>query len=120
MAIISLTSSGIKDFFVQRVTAVIIAVYFAYVLVSLYGMSHSGTLDYNSFRAFFIGSEAGSFMKIATLLVFVSMFLHAWVGIWIICSDYIKCSWGSATVMLTFILVYLVSFIYLAVALFSF
>ncbi|MDE5031927.1 succinate dehydrogenase, hydrophobic membrane anchor protein, partial [Francisella tularensis subsp. holarctica] len=31
MAVISLTSSGIKDFFVQRVTAVIIAVYFGYL-----------------------------------------------------------------------------------------
>ena len=87
MAIISLTSSGVKDFFVQRVTAVILTVYFAYILVKSVLLAHAGALNYNSWHAIFTDNI---FFRVATLMAYLSMFLHAWVGLWTICGDYIK------------------------------
>ncbi|MED7788901.1 succinate dehydrogenase, hydrophobic membrane anchor protein [Francisella sp. 19X1-34] len=115
MAVISLTSSGIKDFFVQRVTAVIIAIYFAYLLIEALCLSHSGNLNYDSWRGLFTD---GIFFRIATLIAYLAMFFHAWVGIWIICGDYIKCAWASALVMLSFVLVYVFCFFWLFTILF--
>ena len=116
MAITSLTSSGIKDFFVQRVTAVVIALYFGYLLVESVCLHYSGTLNYDTWHAMFVGS---TFFKIATLMAYLAMFLHAWVGIWIICSDYIKSAIASSVVMLTFILAYVFCFFWLFAVLFN-
>ncbi|MFC4892209.1 succinate dehydrogenase, hydrophobic membrane anchor protein [Pseudofrancisella aestuarii] len=118
MAVISLTSTGLKDFFVQRVTAVIIALYFAFVLIKAVILSYHGELNYESWHDLFIGGSAISFFKVATLITYLAMFLHAWVGIWIICGDYVKCAWISATIMLSFILVYVGCFFWLFAILF--
>jgi len=115
MAVISLTSSGIKDFFVQRVTAVIIAVYFSYLLLETLYLSQTGALNYDSWRGLFTD---GMFFRIATLMAYLAMFFHAWVGIWIISGDYIKCAWASALVMLSFVLVYIFCFFWLFAVLF--
>ncbi|AXA34525.1 MULTISPECIES: succinate dehydrogenase, hydrophobic membrane anchor protein [Francisella] len=115
MAIMSLTSTGLKDFFVQRVTAIIIAVYFAYLLIEALCLSHSGQLNYEAWYGLFTGSM---FFRIATLMAYLAVFFHAWVGIWIICGDYIKCAWASATVMLTFVLSYIFCFFWLFAVLF--
>lgn len=71
MAVISLTSSGIKDFFVQRVTAVIIAVYFGYLILEALYLSHIGALNYDSWRGLFTD---GMFFRVATLMVYLAMF----------------------------------------------
>ena len=118
MGITSLTSTGIKDFFVQRVTAVIIAVYFAYVLIKVTSLSCSSELNYNTWHELFVGGAAVSFFKIATLMAYLAVFLHAWVGIWIICGDYIKNAWVSSIVMLSFILGYVGCFLWLLAILF--
>ena len=115
MAIISLTSSGLKDFFVQRVTAVIITIYFAYLFVETLCLSYSGQLNYDSWHGLFTD---GMFFRIATLMVYLAVFFHAWVGIWIICNDYIKCAWASALVMLSFVLTYAFCFFWLFAVLF--
>ncbi|MDE5000616.1 succinate dehydrogenase, hydrophobic membrane anchor protein, partial [Francisella tularensis subsp. holarctica] len=41
-----------------------------------------------------------------------------WVGIWIICGDYIKFAWAIALVMLSFVLVYIFCFFLLFAVLF--
>ncbi|MBK2004305.1 succinate dehydrogenase, hydrophobic membrane anchor protein [Francisella orientalis] len=115
MAVISLTSSGIKDFFVQRVTAVVIAVYFGYLILQTLCLSHAGGLNYDSWRGLFTDSM---FFRVATLMAYLAMFFHAWVGIWIICGDYIKCAWASALIMLSFVLVYAFCFFWLFAVLF--
>lgn len=118
MGITSLTSTGIKDFFVQRVTAVIIAIYFSYVIIKVLSLSYVGDLNVDTWHALFIGGSVVSFFKIATLMAYLAVFLHAWVGIWIICGDYIKNAWVSSTIMLTFIIGYVACFFWLFVILF--
>jgi succinate dehydrogenase / fumarate reductase membrane anchor subunit len=74
---------GLKDWVVQRATAIIMAIYsvifFAVMVVA----------GPDSFAAWH-GVFANGFMKFATFLFFVSLFYHAWIGIRDIWMDYIK------------------------------
>ncbi|MBK7425293.1 MAG: succinate dehydrogenase, hydrophobic membrane anchor protein [Propionivibrio sp.] len=74
---------GLKDWVIQRATAIIMALYtvifFAVVLVV-------GPDSFAAWRGIF----ANGFMKFATFLCFVSLFYHAWIGIRDIWMDYIK------------------------------
>ncbi|MDE4951342.1 succinate dehydrogenase, hydrophobic membrane anchor protein, partial [Francisella tularensis subsp. holarctica] len=69
IAVISLTSSGIKVIFVQRVTAVIIAVYFGDLILEALYLSHLGALNYDSWRGLF---PDGMFFRVATLMVYLA------------------------------------------------
>jgi len=74
---------GLRDWLVQRVTALLMAVYtvvFAGILL-ICPPQH-----YGDWRAMFEGQP----MRIATFLFFVSLFLHVWVGARDILMDYIK------------------------------
>jgi succinate dehydrogenase / fumarate reductase, membrane anchor subunit len=100
-----LTSSGLKDWVIQRLTALIITVYMG-ILVYFF-MRHS-SLDYATWYAFFSKTE----MKIATILVFFSLILHVWVGLWTIATDYIKCLCLRLTFEVAFIVGLLVCFLW--------
>jgi succinate dehydrogenase / fumarate reductase membrane anchor subunit len=74
---------GLKDWIIQRATAVIMAVYtviFGLVLV---------VVAPDSFAAW-RGIFANGFMKFASFLFLVSLFWHAWIGVRDIWMDYIK------------------------------
>jgi succinate dehydrogenase / fumarate reductase membrane anchor subunit len=74
---------GLRDWLAQRITAVVMAVYFvvvAWVLLS------RNPVTYDAWRSLF----AQGWMRIATLLFAVSLAWHAWVGVRDIIMDYIK------------------------------
>lgn len=79
----SLTRSGLADFLVQRVTAVIIALYamcvFGFFLVNP-DMSHGELIGY-------FGSTPMKLFSTVTVLATVA---HAWIGMWTIGTDYIR------------------------------
>ena len=74
---------GLKDWVIQRATAIIMAVY---TVVFLAVMFVVGPDSFAAWRAIF----ANGFMKFATFLFFVSLFYHAWIGIRDIWMDYVK------------------------------
>ena len=74
---------GLRGWLVQRVSAVVMALY---TLVFVLALIATRPGDYGSWRALF----AAGWMRFATLLFFVSLFLHAWVGMRDILMDYIK------------------------------
>ena len=74
---------GLKDWLVQRLTAVLMALY-TLVLLAIAG--YHGGLDYVFWQALF----ANSAFRVATLLFGLSLFWHAWVGMRDIWMDYIK------------------------------
>ena len=76
---------GLRDWLAQRVTAVIMAVYTLIFLCTLLG---SPRIDFPVWRQLF----APEWMKLATLLFLVSLFLHAWIGVRNIFMDYVKSS----------------------------
>jgi len=74
---------GLKDWVIQRATALVMAVYTLVLLIDLLVTSPSG---HNAWRELF----AGGFMRFATFLFFVSLFYHAWIGVRDIWMDYVK------------------------------
>ncbi len=74
---------GFRDWLMQRFTAVVMAVYTPVLLIALCSMP---AITYDSWKNLF----AQGWMRIATFLFVVSLFLHAWVGVRDILMDYVK------------------------------
>ncbi|MCP5357245.1 MAG: succinate dehydrogenase, hydrophobic membrane anchor protein [Pseudomonadales bacterium] len=74
--------SGLYDWLVQRVTAIILAVYFVGMLGYL--IQHPD-LSYQQWHALF----STTWVRIASLLALISLCAHAWVGLWTISTDYL-------------------------------
>jgi succinate dehydrogenase / fumarate reductase membrane anchor subunit len=74
---------GLRGWLVQRVSAVVMALYAVLFAAAL---AAARPADYAAWKAFF----APGWMRIATLLFFASLFLHAWVGMRDILMDYVK------------------------------
>ena len=81
----SLTGNGLKDWLVQRVTAVYFAVYSIFLLGFLIGHPDLNFTQWHDLLT-------NPVMRIATILALFALSLHAWVGIWTVTTDYIKCT----------------------------
>ncbi len=75
--------SGIQDWWFQRLSAVYM---FIYVLILCYFLITVDTINYATWSGIF----APAWMKILTFLAVVSISVHAWVGLWIVSTDYLK------------------------------
>ena len=73
---------GLKDWMVQRVTAVIMALYTLIVVVALVA---GPEVTHERWKALL----SGQFMRVATFLFIVSLCWHAWVGVRDIWMDYV-------------------------------
>ena len=80
--ITSLTGNGLRDWLIQRITAVIAGLYFLFLLVWL--LCH-GHVNYTAWSGLF----DHTWMRVFTLLALLSVVCHAWTGIWTITTDYI-------------------------------
>ncbi|MGH8352272.1 MAG: succinate dehydrogenase, hydrophobic membrane anchor protein [Pseudomonas sp.] len=74
--------SGLYDWMAQRVSAVVLAAYFIFLIGYL--VVNPG-LGYADWHALF----ANSCMRIFSLLALVALGAHAWVGMWTISTDYL-------------------------------
>jgi len=81
----SLTGNGLKDWLIQRVTAVYFAAYTLFLLG--YFLAHPN-LSYDEWHTLF-SCQA---FKIATMISLIALTLHAWIGIWTVTTDYMKCT----------------------------
>lgn len=78
----SLGRSGLHDWVIQRISAVILAVY----TIGLLGwLACQPGLDYATWQ----GLHACTGMRIANTLALLALVAHAWIGIWTILTDYI-------------------------------
>jgi succinate dehydrogenase / fumarate reductase membrane anchor subunit len=89
--------SGLYDWVVQRLSAVVLAVYF----VGLLGyLLLNPDLDYVQWKELF----SSTWMRIASLLVLLSLCAHAWVGLWTIGTDYLTADMiGSNATVIRFL-----------------
>jgi succinate dehydrogenase / fumarate reductase membrane anchor subunit len=76
---------GLRDWLLQRVTAVLMAVYAIFMALWLLLQP---SLDHDSWTGLFSSNVVRSF----SLLFLLSVFYHAWVGVRDIVMDYIKLS----------------------------
>jgi succinate dehydrogenase / fumarate reductase membrane anchor subunit len=74
---------GWRDWLVQRISAVVMALYTVLILALLLWY---GGLDYAAWKATF-GSEP---FRLATFVFMLSLLWHAWVGVRNIAMDYVK------------------------------
>jgi succinate dehydrogenase / fumarate reductase, membrane anchor subunit len=74
---------GLRDWLVQRVTAVVMAIY-AVVIVGYLLMQSS--FGYDTWAELF----SGNVMRTFSMLFLLSLFYHAWIGVRDIVMDYVK------------------------------
>ncbi|MEK9822412.1 MAG: succinate dehydrogenase, hydrophobic membrane anchor protein [Gammaproteobacteria bacterium] len=79
----ALSRTGVSDWIIQRVSAVILSLYtlcvVAFVLTNP-GLGYVAWVEYFTHPA----------MKIFTLLALTSLCAHAWIGMWAIGGDYLR------------------------------
>lgn len=74
--------SGLYDWVVQRVSAVILLLY---VLFMLYVFTSTPDMAYSDWRALFSRLP----VRIFSLIALLSLCAHAWIGMWTIATDYL-------------------------------
>jgi len=74
--------SGVADWFIQRISAIILFAYLIWLVV--YCCVYAP--DYASWRELFNLFS----VKVVSLFALVSLLVHAWIGMWTIATDYIK------------------------------
>ncbi|MGI9324692.1 MAG: succinate dehydrogenase, hydrophobic membrane anchor protein [Pseudomonadales bacterium] len=107
----SLTRSGLADFVLQRVSAVVLALY-GLCVVGFFVVK--GDLTHSELVAYFGNTS----MRLFSTLALLSLAAHAWIGMWTIGTDYLREAHvgGSATTLrlLFQAICMLVIFIYVA------
>jgi succinate dehydrogenase / fumarate reductase, membrane anchor subunit len=81
-AVTSLSRSGVSDWLIQRVSAVILLAYII-SLVSFFACNPD--MDYWQLKAFFARTSVQAFSTLALL----SAVAHAWIGLWSVLTDYV-------------------------------
>ena len=79
-AVTSMGRSGLYDWLMQRVTAVILLAYFLFIAGVLLG-----GVDYAAWKALF----SQTWVRIFSLMALLSLGIHAWVGMWSVVTDYL-------------------------------
>lgn len=74
--------SGLFDWMAQRVSAVVLAAYFLFLLGYLLANPGMSYADWH-------GLFSNTAMRIFSLLALVGLTAHAWVGMWTISTDYL-------------------------------
>ncbi|MBT8527205.1 succinate dehydrogenase, hydrophobic membrane anchor protein [Polynucleobacter paneuropaeus] len=74
---------GLKEWIIQRITAIVMVVFTVVLLVDY---CVTGGTGYAAWLSLF----SNQFMKLLTLLALLSLFYHAWIGIRDIWMDYVK------------------------------
>jgi len=78
----NLSRSGLYDWMAQRVSAVVLAAYFTFLLGYLVVNPGLSFADWH-------GLFSNNCMRISSLLALVALGAHAWVGMWTISTDYL-------------------------------
>ena len=102
--ITSFGRSGLSDWLMQRVSAVILALYTVFIVAFLL---FNPNLDYYTWSGLF----SQTWMRIFSLLAFVALAAHAWIGLWTVTTDDLKSTRlrvGVQAVIILGIFVYLV------------
>ncbi len=101
----SFTGSGVADWLLQRISAVILALYTVFMVVYFLALPE---FTYEAWSGLF----AQGWVKIFTLLALLSFVAHAWIGVWTATTDYLK---DTVVRVLTQLAVALILFVYFVV-----
>lgn len=78
---------GLGDWLAQRLTAVVLAVYtLIFVVYLVVVIRANGSLGYNEWAGMFVPL----WMKVLTLIAFLALLYHAWIGMRDVWMDYVR------------------------------
>lgn len=80
--ITSLTRNGLRDWYLQRISAVILACYGLFIMGYIIGHH---PIAFNTWYALFHHTLS----KIFTILALFALIIHSWTGMWTVFTDYI-------------------------------
>lgn len=83
-SVLGVNHQGLKSWVIQRVSAILMTIY-VFGLVGFI-LCHTD-LSFSDWRDLF----ATTWMKVATLIFILALLYHAWIGIWTVFTDYVKC-----------------------------
>jgi succinate dehydrogenase / fumarate reductase, membrane anchor subunit len=101
-AVTNLGRSGVYDWLIQRISALILALYTFFIVGFI--LTHP-QLDYVEWQSLF-----GQFwVRLFSLLAIISLAAHAWIGLWVVLTDYVTSQTlgGKATAVRLFLQVVL-------------
>lgn len=81
-AVTNLGRSGLYDWLIQRVSAVIMAVYTVFIVAYIV---ITPELSFEQWQGLF----GQLWMRVFTLMTLLSIVAHAWIGLWAVLTDYI-------------------------------
>ena len=81
-AVTSFGRSGLYDWLIQRITAVVLALYTFFIVGYLIA---NPDLSYDQWRGLF----SQFWMRLFTLAAILSAAAHAWIGLWSVFTDYL-------------------------------
>ena len=79
--ITNLRRSGLSDWIIQRVSAVLLAAYTFCILGSLV---INPDMDYQAWKSLF----NSNLMRVFSLITLAALCAHAWIGMWVVSTDY--------------------------------
>ncbi|MCK5893011.1 MAG: succinate dehydrogenase, hydrophobic membrane anchor protein [Endozoicomonadaceae bacterium] len=92
----NLSRSGLSDWVMQRVTAIVLAVYSLFL--TIYLVVNPG-IGFEQWSELF----QHTFMRVFTMMALLALVGHAWVGMWTIATDYLtEKALGSAALLVRF------------------
>jgi len=80
-AVTNLGRSGLSDWLVQRISAIVLLAYTAFITYILLACSP----DYAEWKAFF----EQTFVRVFSIAAVLSIVMHAWIGMWSVSTDYL-------------------------------
>lgn len=103
-SVLGVNHQGLRDWIIQRVSAVMMVIYVLGLLGFL--IAHPNIAYYE-----WHGLFGHVWMRVGTALVMLSLLYHAWVGMWTVFTDYIKCSCLNWTLQIITILALIAFFL---------
>lgn len=82
-SVLGVNHQGLRDWAIQRVSAILMAIYIINLVIFL--LIHPD-LSYQEWHSLF----SHLWLKVASIIFLLSLLYHAWIGIWIVFTDYIK------------------------------
>lgn len=81
-AVTNLGRSGLSDWLVQRVSALVLLAYLLFIVSAL---TLSGEVSYEQWKGLF----SQTWVRIFSLGALLSLAMHAWIGLWSVSTDYL-------------------------------
>jgi succinate dehydrogenase / fumarate reductase membrane anchor subunit len=104
-SVLGVNHRGLTEWLFQRVTAIVMIIYTIGLIAFM--MGHS-PIEYSQWHDLF----ANTWIKIATIIFVLSVLYHAWIGMWTILTDYVKCFVMNLVFQMVILLSLVACFIY--------